>query len=73
MNPLRKISGYLLVTIVFILTTFAILGIWGIIDFEHIIRKAITSLFIVFIAAAIILFIFTVIIREKKDSDNTVN
>lgn len=68
MITLRKLSGYLLVSIVFLLMAVAILGIWDIIDYEYIVRKTITSLFVVFIASAIILFVFTVIIRDKKDN-----
>ncbi|HXK80795.1 MAG TPA: hypothetical protein PLO05_01395 [Bacteroidales bacterium] len=70
MSAFRKISGYLLVGIVFLLTALAILGIWEVIDFEHVVRKSIMSLFVIFVAAVVILFILTVIIKDNKQPKN---
>lgn len=66
MSAFRKISGYLLVAIVFLLTALAILGIWEVIDFEHVVRKSILSLFVIFVAAVVILFVLTVIVKDNK-------
>jgi len=61
----RKTVGYLLTGLVFILTIFALLGIWEVISFEHIMRKILTSMFVIFLASVIILFIFGVILKEE--------
>ena len=66
MSAFRKISGYLLVAIVFLLTALASLGIWEVIDFEHVVRKSILSLFVIFVAAVVILFVLTVIVKDNK-------
>ena len=78
MNALKKGTAYILVVIVLFLTVLAILGIWDIVDLEHIISKSLKSLFVIFIASVIFLFIFTVLIKdndarrkyfEKKDKE----
>ena len=56
MNNVRKITGFILVGIIIVFTLVAILGIWGLIDLEEVITKALTSLLVVFIASAVILF-----------------
>jgi hypothetical protein len=71
MSAFRKISGYLLVAIVFLLTALAILGIWEVIDFEHVVRKSILSLFVIFVAAVVILFVLTVIVKDNKPTKNS--
>jgi hypothetical protein len=51
---------------VVVFTVIALLGIWDIISLEEIVRKMFLSLMVVFAASAVILFIFSVLI---KDSD----
>lgn len=63
-NIVKKGASYILVAIVLVLTFLALLGIWDIISFEEIIKKILLSLFVVFVASVVILFIFAVVIRE---------
>jgi hypothetical protein len=53
-----------MIALVLIFTVIALLGIWDIISLEEIIRKMFVSLMVVFAAAAVILFIFSVLIRD---------
>jgi di/tricarboxylate transporter len=66
MNALKKTTAYILVFIVLIITVLAILGIWDVVNFENILRRSITSLFVIFISAVIVLFIFSVLIKENE-------
>jgi len=65
-NSIKKVISYLLIALVVIFTVIALLGIWNIISLEEIVRKMFLSLMVVFAASAVILFIFSVLI---KDSD----
>jgi hypothetical protein len=65
-NSIKKVISYLLLGLVVIFTVIALLGIWDIISLEEIVRKMFLSLMVVFAASAVILFIFSVLI---KDSD----
>lgn len=64
---IKKIASYFLVGIILFLTIIALLSIWDIIDFENVMRKILSSLFVVFVASVIILFIFAVVIRDDKN------
>lgn len=64
MSIVKKGASYILVGIVLVLTVLALLGIWDIISFEDIIKKILLSLFVVFVASVVILFIFAVVVRE---------
>lgn len=70
-QSVKKLVGYLLVLIILIFTIIGILGVWGIVDLEDIGRKVISSLLIVFAASAVLLFIFSVVLKD--DSHNTGN
>jgi dolichyl-phosphate-mannose--protein O-mannosyl transferase len=65
-TSVRRVISYLLIGLVVIFTVLALLGIWDIISLEEIVRKMFLSLMVVFAASAVILFIFSVLI---KDSD----
>jgi heme A synthase len=65
-NSVKKIISYFLIVLVLIFTILALLGIWDIISLEDIIKKMFVSLMVVFAAAAVILFIFSVLIREDE-------
>ena len=67
MNNIRKITGYILVGLIIVFTMVAILGIWGLIDLEQVFTKVMSSLLVVFIASAVVLFITTVLIKEDKN------
>ena len=63
-NSVKKVISYFLIVLVLIFTIIALLGIWDIISLEDIIKKMFVSLMVVFAAAAVILFIFSVLIKE---------
>ena len=66
MDTMKKIASYILVALVLIFTVVAILGIWDIIDLKNVMMNTIFSLIVIFAASAVILFIYTVFM---KDSD----
>lgn len=66
METMKKIASYVLVALVLIFTVVAILGIWDIIDLKNVMMNTIFSLIVIFAASAVILFIYTVFM---KDSD----
>jgi hypothetical protein len=61
----KKIISYFMIILVLIFTIIALLGIWEIISLDDIIKKMFVSLMVVFAAAAVILFIFSVLIRDE--------
>jgi hypothetical protein len=63
-NSVKKVISYFLIVLVLLFTIVALLGIWDIISLEDIIKKMFVSLMVVFAAAAVILFIFSVLIKE---------
>ncbi len=62
---MKKIVSYILIGLVLFFTVMAVLGVWGFIEFEDVIRKIMSSLLIIFAASAVVLFIFTVLIKEN--------
>jgi hypothetical protein len=66
MNNVRKITGYILVGLILVFTTVAVLGIWGVINLEEVLNKVLTSLLVIFVASAVVLFITTVLIKEDQ-------
>ncbi|PLX15033.1 MAG: hypothetical protein C0597_09335 [Marinilabiliales bacterium] len=66
MKGLKKITSYILITFVLLITVVSLLGIWEVISLEDIMRKIFTSLFIIFVASVIVLFIFSVLIRDSE-------
>ena len=67
MKNLKSVTAYLLIGLILVITLISILGVWDIIPLEDVLQKILSSLLIVFVAAAVALFIFSVMI---KDSDN---
>lgn len=66
-NSIKKIISYLLIGLVLIFTVIALLGIWEVINLDEIIRKMFVSLMVVFAASAVILFIFSVLIKSDDN------
>ncbi len=66
MDTMKKIVSYILIACVLMFTIVAILGIWDIIDLKNVMMNTVFSLIVIFAASAIILFIYTVFM---KDSD----
>ena len=63
-TSVKKIISYFMIILILIFTIIALLGIWEIISLDDIIKKMFVSLMVVFAAAAVILFIFSVLIRD---------
>ncbi|MBI4645010.1 MAG: hypothetical protein HY738_00050 [Bacteroidia bacterium] len=63
---IKKLTSYILIGFILTVTVIALLGVWEVIDLKEVLRKIFLSLTIIFVAAAIVLFIFTVIIRDDK-------
>jgi len=69
MNTMKKIVSYILVACVLMFTVIAILGIWDIIDLQNIMMNTIFSLIVIFAASAIILFIYTVFMKDQDQQN----
>ena len=65
-NSVKKVISYFLIILILVFTIIALLGIWDIISLDDIIRKMFVSLMVVFAAAAVILFIFSVLIKDDE-------
>jgi hypothetical protein len=63
---IKKIVGYLLVLLVLIFTIIGILGVWEVINLHDVIGKFLMSLLIIFIASAVALFIFSVVLKDDN-------
>ena len=63
----RKGISILLAVLTLFFATLAILGIWEIIDVKNIAWKSVSSIFVIFIASAIVLFIFSVIYKGNEE------
>lgn len=64
MDIMKKVVSYTLIALVLIFTVVSILGIWKIIDLKNVLMNAIYSLIVIFAASAVILFIYTVFMRD---------
>ncbi len=65
---LKKIASYSLVAMVLAFTVLGLLAIWDVIAIEDVLRKILFSLFVIFVASVVVLFIFGVVIREDKSN-----
>lgn len=63
---LRKFAAIALVLMVLFFTAISILSIWGIIDIEHVLSKTLSTLLVIFVSSAIVLFIFAIVFRDKE-------
>ena len=69
-NALKKTVAYILISLVLVFTVLSILGIWEVISLDFILRKIVLSLLVVFAASAVILFVFTILIRDNGQPKN---
>ncbi len=67
-NSIKIIASYILIAIVLGLTIIALLAIWEVIDYEEVLKKILASLFVVFAASVVVLFIFAVVIKDGSPS-----
>jgi predicted acyltransferase len=63
----RKGISILLATLTLFFTVLAILGIWDIIDVRNIASKSLYSILVIFVSAAIMLFIFSVLYKSGDE------
>ncbi len=63
----RKGISILLAVLTIFFTVLAILGIWDIIDVKHIASKSLYSILVIFVSAAILLFIFSVLYKSGDE------
>ena len=69
-SKIKAVASYVLILIVLSLTVIALLAIWDIIDYEDVLQKILTSLFVVFVASVVVLFIFAVVIKDGNVNNN---
>lgn len=69
----RKGISILLAILVVFFTTMSLLAIWDLIKVEDIVRKSLSSLFIIFISATVMLFIFSVLYKGGDDKNTHPN
>ncbi|MDP4188565.1 MAG: hypothetical protein Q8905_10985 [Bacteroidota bacterium] len=69
MMTIKKIISYFLVVVILLFTVIALLGVWGIIPLENIMGKLMSSLLIILAASAVILFIFSVLIKSPEEKE----
>ena len=68
---IRKAASIILILLVLFFTTISILAIWDFIHVDRIFGKTLGTLLVIFIASAIMLFIFAVLYKnEDGTSDN---
>jgi hypothetical protein len=64
---LKKTVSYLLIVLVLLFTVIGLLGVWDIIYLEDIVPKIIGSMLILFASSAVVLFIFTVLLKDNSE------
>lgn len=68
-NPIRKGVAIILVTLVLFFTVLSILAIWDIIEIEDVLRKSLSTLLVIFISSAVVLFIFAIIYKSDDNGN----
>ncbi len=71
MTAVKKVTSYILIGIVIVFTFIAILGIWEVIEIRDVLFKSLKSLFVVFIAAVVILFIVAVVMKDSGQEESS--
>lgn len=66
----KKGIAILLSILVLFFTVVAILAVWDIIEVKHIISKTLTTLLVIFISSAVMLFIFSVLYKSDDTNGN---
>jgi len=65
-NSVKKIATYILIFVVLISTLIGIFSVWDLINLEDVMWKIMQTLFIVFISALVILFVYSVLLRDTN-------
>ena len=66
MNTAKKVVAYILIGGILVMTIIGILGVWGLIDMQMIIQRMVFSLLIIFASSAVILFVFSMLLKEEQ-------
>jgi hypothetical protein len=64
MTPFKRIIAYILTGLVLLFAVVTLLGVWGFIDLEDLFIKMFKSVVVILATAAIIVFIFAILIRD---------
>jgi len=65
-NSVKKIASYILIFVVLISTLLGIFSVWELISLEDVMWKIMKTLFIVFVSALVVLFIYSVLLRDSS-------
>jgi uncharacterized membrane protein len=68
MKSIKKTIAYFFTALVLLFAVLAILGIWDIIQLDNLLRKMFGSVLVLMAAAAVIVFLFGVLIRDTGDN-----
>lgn len=69
MSSIKKAIAYFLSLLVLAFCILAILGIWDIIELENLLSRMFQSMMVILAAAAVIVFIFAILLRERSGED----
>ncbi|MFZ5941916.1 MAG: hypothetical protein ACOYXB_15215 [Bacteroidota bacterium] len=71
MKPIniRKAIAYTLSIFVLLFSFLAILSVWDIIDYNFLMKRMFQSLIVVLVAAAVIVLIFAIMVKEDRHED----
>ena len=61
MSAVKKITAYVLISLIVFSTVIGLLAIWDVIDVQEVMKKVLSSIFIVFVSSVVVLFIFLLI------------
>lgn len=70
MSTIKKITAYVLISLIVFSTVIGLLAIWDVIDVQEVMRKVLSSIFIIFVSSVVVLFIFSVIIKDSDKKQN---
>jgi len=67
---IKKAIAYTLSIFVLLFSLLAILSVWDIIDYNFLLKRMFQSLIVVLVAAAVIVLIFAIMVKEDKDENH---
>lgn len=60
----KKTITYFLIILVILFMVVTLLGVWDLIDLDNILRKLLISLLVIFVSSAVVMFIFSVLMKD---------
>ncbi len=69
MKAIKKTTAYILISLIILSTIIGLLAIWDIIDVQEVMKKVLSSLFLVFVSSVIVLFIFSVLFKDSEKNE----